>query len=283
MEPFLIVDDDLRWINMYTTLIRRRYGDVLIIQANNGKEALSKAIISAYSVILTDIDMPIMNGIDFHKALKKRFPLLAKRTAFISSSSHEANLKYIKEENLPCLSQLFELDDFYKMIDAIVATEDIVLSKKLATGCQRKEVREQKMLEPVNKGLPSGCDDILDKSYEKQELPNITTKNITINTREHKRRPFNIEVTCNTLMKTGLNITPEKISGKALNISIGGMLVEIKDPFPLDTYLEFNIFADGHKLGIPARGRVAWSDKQKMGVQFLHIPLQIEILLDDQT
>ena len=373
MKSFLVVDDDSRWVNMYKVLIKRRYGDISISQANNGKDALDKVMESTYSAILTDIDMPIMNGIDFHKALKEKFPLLARRTAFISGGPNEVALEYVREEKLPCLSKLFELDDFYEMTDAILEAKDIDLINELGNDCQRREVRGEKVLGPVNKillvddvgislemgkialsdsgaeiltacngrealeivkrerpdivlcdvympemngdklckiikadpslkSIPvvlfssysdnkdtraklfrSGCDDILVKPYQKQELLYMIKKHTTVSTREHDRKPVDIEVDCHIMMEAGYNISAETVSGKVVDMSIGGMLVEIKDPFPLDTYLEFNVFIDGYKDGIPARGRVAWSNKQKMGIQFLYIPLQIEILVAERA
>ena len=129
----------------------------------------------------------------------------------------------------------------------------------------------------------SGCDDILVKPYKKQELLYVIKKHTTVSTREHKRKPVEIDVDCNILMETGLYNSAEIVSGKVIDMSIGGMLVEIKDPFPVDTYLEFNVFIDGQSNGIPARGRVAWSNKQKMGIQFLYTPLQIEVLVAERA
>lgn len=260
MKSFLVVDDDSSMTELYKLLIEKRYGDISISQANNGKEALDKAIVSAYSVILTDIDMPIMNGIDFHKALKEKSPQLAERTAFISASPHRMALAYLQEENLPYLPKIFEKDNFYEMIDAILEAED----------ARAKYFR-------------SGCEDILVKPYEKQELLYMVKKHATVSTREHERKPVDIEVDCHIMMEAGYYNRAEIVLGKIVDIGMGGMLVEIKAPFPLDTYLQFNVFIDGYKNGIPAKGRVAWSKKQKMGIHFLYVPLHIEILIAEKA
>lgn len=156
MKSFLVVDDDLSMTELYRVLIKRRYGDIPISHANNGKEALDKAIASAYSVILTDIDMPIMNGIDFHKALKERSPQLAERTAFISCSQNAMDLAYVREENLLYLPKTFKKDIFYEMIDAILEAEDNKLSIEFGNGLQRsreKNVRRDSALKTVIKLL----------------------------------------------------------------------------------------------------------------------------------
>lgn len=131
MKSFLVVDDDSSIAGLHKHLIKRNYGDVSISLANNGKDALDKAITSDYSIILSDIEMPIMNGIEFHKIIKQESPLLAQRMAFISGSQHGSHLAYIREENLPYLPKPFELDIFYGMIDVILKNEDKKLSEEL--------------------------------------------------------------------------------------------------------------------------------------------------------
>jgi len=93
MISFLVVDDDPKITNLYELLIIRRYNEASVVKTHDGKEALGKAGISDYSVILSDLDMPIMNGIDFHKTLKKKSPLLAEKTIFISGGPQELHLE----------------------------------------------------------------------------------------------------------------------------------------------------------------------------------------------
>ena len=372
MKSFLVVDDDSSMTELYKTLIERRYGDVLISQANNGKDALDKAIASDYSVILSDIDMPIMSGIDFHKILKGESPLSAKRTAFISGGPHKLDLEYVREENLPYLPKSFECDDFYGIIDAILEAEGKKSGKESGSGCQRKyekrAVRGESVLEPVTKillvddvrisiemgkialssfgatiltacngrealeivkkempdivlcdvympemngdelckaikadsslkNIPvilfssysddkdtrakyfrSGCDDILVKPYQKQELLSMIKKHVDLSTRKHKRKPVNIEVDCH-IVEVDYHASKEVVPGRVVDMSIGGMLVKSKTLFPLDAYIEFTVFIDGHSNGIPAKGKVVWSDRQYMGVQFLFTPNYIENFL----
>jgi len=159
MKSFLIVDDSPCIIELYKALIKRRYGNVSISQASNGKDALGKATASDYTVILSDIDMPTMNGIDFHKILKRESPLSAERTIFISGGPHRLDMEYIKEENLPYLSKSFKGDDFYAMIDKVLETES-KLSKELEYACERRherrQIRKECTLEPINPGINDG-------------------------------------------------------------------------------------------------------------------------------
>jgi len=124
----------------------------------------------------------------------------------------------------------------------------------------------------------SGCDDILVKPYQKQELLNMIRKHVNLITREHKRKPVDIEVDCHRA-EVDYHTSKETVSGRVVDMSIGGMLVKGKKTFPLDTYIEFTVFIDGHNNGISAKGKVVWSDKQHMGIQFLFTPIHIENFL----
>jgi len=126
----------------------------------------------------------------------------------------------------------------------------------------------------------SGCDDILVKPYKKQELLDMIRKYVDLITREHKREPVDLEVDCH-IVEVDCQAGKETVSGRVVDMSIGGMLVKSKTPLPLEAYIEFTVFTDGHSNGISAKGKVVWSDKQHMGIQFLFTPIHIENFLAD--
>ena len=119
MKSFLIIDDNTVLLDTYELLIRRRYNGASVIKAHNGKEALTMINDLDYSLILSDISMPIMNGIDFHKNLKKESPLLKNKVIFMSGNPDQSDLSYIEKEAIPFLHKPFVKDDFYNLIDSI--------------------------------------------------------------------------------------------------------------------------------------------------------------------
>ncbi len=153
MKSFLIAEDDPTLFKMYEHMLKLRYKDASVIQASNGKEALEKAREREPSAILSDIDMPVMDGIDFHKALKKEFPSLARRTGFISGSDSKAYLSYIEGENLPFLLKPFKVEDLFAIVELILESEEEQLKKELGNMCQRvyerKKVRGKCLLTPI--------------------------------------------------------------------------------------------------------------------------------------
>lgn len=120
MKSILIIDDEKRLIKFYELLIRCRYTDVHIVHAYNGKEALEKARKQDYSVIISDIDMPIMNGIEFYEKLKAEKPTLAKKVGFISGCPHKAFSSFIDMQKCPCLAKPFKSQELYRLIDYLL-------------------------------------------------------------------------------------------------------------------------------------------------------------------
>ena len=66
----LIVDDDESKRDLIIEVIQHM-GVSGIVTADNGKDALAVYALNEVDLIITDIDMPVMNGIDFIKAIRK--------------------------------------------------------------------------------------------------------------------------------------------------------------------------------------------------------------------
>ncbi len=72
MKKILIVDDEfLVRLGLKTTIDWEKYGYVIAGEANNGKEALEINKKIGADLILTDIKMPIMDGLELIKAVKR--------------------------------------------------------------------------------------------------------------------------------------------------------------------------------------------------------------------
>ena len=124
MKSFLIVEDSRALSKYCEFLINARFKDASITCVHNGQEALEKIRGREYSVILSDIEMPIMDGIEFYKTLKNESPLLAKRLAFISSSNIPSHLSYITKEDCPFAPKPFKPQELYNLIDTVL-TRDV--------------------------------------------------------------------------------------------------------------------------------------------------------------
>ncbi len=87
-ENILIVDDE----EMVSYLIRsllNREGN--IDTASNGQEALKMIKNSFYKLIISDVDMPVMDGFALYEQTVTKFPSLNKRFLFITGNISEEN------------------------------------------------------------------------------------------------------------------------------------------------------------------------------------------------
>ena len=122
MKSFLIVEDSTALTKYCKFLIKARFKEALITCVHNGQEALEKIREREYSVIISDIEMPIMDGIEFYENLRSESPLMAKRIAFMSSSNLSSHLSYIMKEDCPFIPKPFKPEEFYNLIDTVLGS-----------------------------------------------------------------------------------------------------------------------------------------------------------------
>ncbi len=93
------------------------HGDVET--AGNGKEALEKTRKCFFDVIIADIDMPVMNGLDFYKTAVEENPRLQGRFVFCSGLITEKIEAFLSENNLLYLKKPFQVQDIRNIIKQI--------------------------------------------------------------------------------------------------------------------------------------------------------------------
>ena len=90
----LIVDDSLPMRSVIKrTLKAAGYGKSEIIEAANGKEALALMKNNWIDMVLTDYNMPVMNGLELIKALKKDDLSKEIPVVVISTEGNESKIK----------------------------------------------------------------------------------------------------------------------------------------------------------------------------------------------
>jgi len=69
----LVVDDDPSMIRLLTTILNKEFGDDLTIVAlEDPNEALRWAEFNVVDILITDLEMPQLNGMDLLAAVKRR-------------------------------------------------------------------------------------------------------------------------------------------------------------------------------------------------------------------
>ena len=119
MKFFLIVDDNQKFIEANKLFIKSLY-DAEVDCACNGQEALEKIQLFEYDVILSDIEMPVMNGAELYREIKEKNPAIVSKMAFISGNVHGTDAISIKEEGIPLLSKPFKPQELIDIINSII-------------------------------------------------------------------------------------------------------------------------------------------------------------------
>ena len=89
LKKVLVVDDSELIHNMYK-IILKKYKGCEVLKAKNGREALDRlGIENGIDLILLDINMPVMNGIEFLKRYKGENPENGTPVIIISTEGKE--------------------------------------------------------------------------------------------------------------------------------------------------------------------------------------------------
>ncbi|MDJ0623506.1 MAG: response regulator [Desulfocapsaceae bacterium] len=106
VEKILIVDDEPMISRLIKSLLNRD-GDVDI--AENGAEALNLLKNKYYKLIISDIEMPVMDGLSFYKEAKNNYPNLQERFLFMTGNLTPERQKFLEDEGVPFLTKPMEI------------------------------------------------------------------------------------------------------------------------------------------------------------------------------
>jgi len=114
MSTILIVDDDFEWRMLIHRLLQKSGYEVL--EAENGKNALKVLENSAIDLVLTDILMPIMDGVELIRELAQRHPGLP-----VIAMTSNIEMPYLniamKLGAMNCLQKPFNRNQLLEMIN----------------------------------------------------------------------------------------------------------------------------------------------------------------------
>jgi DNA-binding NarL/FixJ family response regulator len=70
----LVVDDEPLFVQMVEALLASEQGVEVVGTAENGREAIARALALSPDVVLMDISMPVMDGIEAARVIRSRNP-----------------------------------------------------------------------------------------------------------------------------------------------------------------------------------------------------------------
>ena len=113
----LAVDDEALLLKAY----RRMLGDAHELTTALGRctrRCASSAAIVAFDVVLCDLQMPEMSGMELFAAVRERFPSLADRFVFVTGGAFSSDARKFLEDSVAVVIQKpFRLEDMLSLID----------------------------------------------------------------------------------------------------------------------------------------------------------------------
>jgi signal transduction histidine kinase/CheY-like chemotaxis protein len=124
-KRILIVDDEIEMVEMLFNLLRN--DGYRVDTARNGKLALEKIQVRDYEVIICDVKMPVMNGIQLYEILKERKPKMAERIIFISGDIiNRDTIKFLKTCGCMYLGKPFKIESLRKSVSNLISSREFV-------------------------------------------------------------------------------------------------------------------------------------------------------------
>jgi PAS domain S-box-containing protein len=116
----LVVDDELMIRQFVSQVLSEEGHDVEVV--DKAEDALEKIKNKRYRLILLDIKMPGMSGIELYKQLQKMAPSLVKRVVFITGDIlGTQTIDFLARTKVPCIMKPFEAEQLKTKIDRILA------------------------------------------------------------------------------------------------------------------------------------------------------------------
>ncbi|MBU4317413.1 MAG: response regulator [Proteobacteria bacterium] len=110
-EKILVVDDE-EVVSDLLQMVLQDKGHVDV--ALNGEDGMNKLKAKYYKLIISDMDMPVMDGMTFYRAAKRLFPNIDKRFLFFTGNLTNDKMDFIKENHLAYMEKPASLNEIKK-------------------------------------------------------------------------------------------------------------------------------------------------------------------------
>jgi CheY-like chemotaxis protein/rubrerythrin len=115
-EQILVINDEDPIVEFLEGLLFHE-GSVEI--ARNGKEGLDKVREKYFDVIISDVDLPVMNGIDFYNRASADDPHIGERIMFFTDPPGSKDIAFLRKNNLRYLIKPAPVKEILKGVNEI--------------------------------------------------------------------------------------------------------------------------------------------------------------------
>jgi DNA-binding NarL/FixJ family response regulator len=186
----VIADDHALFRDGLRSLLEARHVEV-VAEAQNGREAINQVRAHAPDIILMDLNMPEMSGLDATRAISAEYPDV--KTVVLTASEDDADLfEAVKSGAVGFLPKNLEAAQFFEMLDRVMRGEPALtpgLARKVLGELARPETkrgaeksdaltaREQEVLELLVAGVTSNRD-LAERLYVSENTIKFHLRNI---------------------------------------------------------------------------------------------------------
>ncbi|MDH3976368.1 MAG: response regulator [Deltaproteobacteria bacterium] len=119
-KKVLIIEDNADIADIYNKFFKLFYEDISVDHVIGGLEALEKALTDDYSLIICDIQIPEINGIEFFKRLKMESPKSVCKVLFITAGIEKYENTFLEKQECPYIAKPFTKDIFIEKVNSIL-------------------------------------------------------------------------------------------------------------------------------------------------------------------
>ncbi|MBI5101472.1 MAG: response regulator [Nitrospirae bacterium] len=116
-EKILVIDDEPSILGFLKNLLN---DEGTVETALNGREGLRKVTENYFDVILTDLKMPVMDGMEFYKKAAEHDPDIGRRIIFFSGMANPEHVEFFRKNNLRFLTKPSPIREILKNVHEIM-------------------------------------------------------------------------------------------------------------------------------------------------------------------
>jgi signal transduction histidine kinase/ActR/RegA family two-component response regulator len=114
----LAVDDEVLLLKAYRRMLSDGHDLVTALGGTEALRTLEKD--SSFDVVLCDLQMPEMSGMELHAAVRERFPALANRFVFVTGGAFSADARRFLEKAVSAVIQKpFRVEELLALVDSV--------------------------------------------------------------------------------------------------------------------------------------------------------------------
>ena len=175
----IIADDHYIFRKGLKRLISRIHFAGLIEEASNGKEVIELLSFSTYHLVLLDIEMPVLNGIETLEIIRNKYP--AVKVMMLSSFSDEGQIEELYKRKIDgYLLKNVDFSELKRALENVMEGKEYfcqeVANKLFNTLLPKEEESPDQLTEREKEILLMLCDQC--SSHEIDEKLNLSTRTV---------------------------------------------------------------------------------------------------------